>query len=188
MYLWTLFADKTGGNGESEEEEHKTKSTGYSLEYDAARKIAQGIGAHLEHLTSVVEVKGDTARLIPVAERTKALFSKDEADAPTGRRRRKKQMELGFVAELEDAEESGAWGEKNVPSLGNTVLDRLHQAMILFAAGRGAALKRFLVDEGAGRDNRFWRLADSLVALYPVGTDERRWVEGVLGRKKSLGF
>lgn len=188
MYLWTLFADKTGGNGESEEEEHKTKSTGYSLEYDAARKIAQGIGAHLEHLTSVVEVKGDTARLIPVAERTKALFSKDEADAPTTRRRRKKQMELGFVAELEEAEESGAWGKKGVPSLGSTVLDRLHQAMILFAAGRGADLKRFLVDEGAGRDDRFWRLADSLVALYPAGSEERRWVEGVLGRKKSLGF
>jgi hypothetical protein len=34
----------------------------------------------------------------------------------------------------------------------------------------------------------FWRLAQALVALYPAGTDARRWVEGVLARKKGLGF
>jgi len=28
------------------------------LEYDAARKLAQGLGAHLEDLTKLVEVKG----------------------------------------------------------------------------------------------------------------------------------
>ena len=39
--------------------------------------------------------------------------------------------------------------------------------MILFAAGRGEALKRFLVEEGAGRDQRFWSLAQALSALYP---------------------
>jgi hypothetical protein len=60
--------------------------------------------------------------------------------------------------------------------------------MILFGAGRGEALKRFLVDDGAGRDDRFWRLAQAFSALYPSSTDERRWVEGVLARKKSLGF
>ena len=60
--------------------------------------------------------------------------------------------------------------------------------MILFAAGRGEALKRFLVADGAGQDPRFWRLAQALSALYPKGTDERRWVEGVLARKKGLGF
>jgi hypothetical protein len=44
------------------------------------------------------------------------------------------------------------------------------------------------VDDGAGKDTRFWKLAQSLSALYPPGTDERRWVEGVLARKKSLGL
>ena len=34
----------------------------------------------------------------------------------------------------------------------------------------------------------FWPLAQALSALYPAGTDERRWVEGVLARKKGLGF
>ena len=37
--------------------------------------------------------------------------------------------------------------------------------MILFAAGRGEALKRFLVEDGAGQDQRFWRLAQALSAL-----------------------
>jgi hypothetical protein len=60
--------------------------------------------------------------------------------------------------------------------------------MVLFGAGRGEALKRFLVDDGVGRDDRFWRLAQALSALYPTSTDEKRWVDGVLARKKSLGF
>ena len=60
--------------------------------------------------------------------------------------------------------------------------------MILFAAGRGEALKRFLIEEGIGRDQRFWRLAQALSALYPSNVDEKRWVDGVLARKKGLGF
>jgi putative DNA methylase len=60
--------------------------------------------------------------------------------------------------------------------------------MILFGAGRGEALKRFLVDDGVGRDDRFWRLAQAFSSLYPSSTDEKRWVDGVLARKKGLGF
>ena len=60
--------------------------------------------------------------------------------------------------------------------------------MLLFAAGRGEALRRFVVGEGVGRDARFWSLAQALSALYPPGTDEKRWVDGVLGRKKGFGF
>jgi len=60
--------------------------------------------------------------------------------------------------------------------------------MILFAAGRGEALRRFLVEESAGRDPRFWSLAQALSALYPAQTDEKRWIDGVLARKKSFGF
>ncbi len=200
MWLWTLRTGESNGNGavsdeESEEDEQeeegskKGKVAGFALEYDAARKIAQGLGAHLEDLTSLVEIKGDTARLLPVAERTRALFGKDEAQAPaTAKRKKEAQLKLGFEAELQEAEESGDWGQKGAPRLGNTVLDRVHQAMILFAAGRGEALRRFLVDEGVGRDERFWRLAKALLALYPTGSDERRWVEGVQARKKGLGF
>jgi hypothetical protein len=157
------------------------------LEYDAARKIAQGLGAHLERLTSLVEISGETARLLPVSERTRHLFGKDEGAAPTKRKAKPKQM--SFTDILNEAEEEGGgWGEKNAPKAGTTVLDRVHQSMILFAAGRSEALKRFLVTDGAGQDHRFWHLADALCKLYPPGTDERRWVEGVMARKKGLGF
>jgi hypothetical protein len=67
-------------------------------------------------------------------------------------------------------------------------MDQVHQAMILFAAGRGEALKRFLVEDGAGRDQHFWRLAQALSARYPATTSEKRWVDGVLARKKGLGL
>jgi len=198
MWLWTLKTGEGNGNGASGEEEPeedeeegsgKGKPTGFILEYDAARKIAQGLGAHLEVLASVVEVKGETARLLPVAERTRFLFARDESEAPGAKRKKKEaQLKLGFAADLEKAEESGGWGQKGAPRQGETVLDRVHQAMILFAAGRGEALRRFLVEEGVGRDDRFWRLAQALSALYPTASDERRWVDGVLARKKGLGF
>ena len=64
----------------------------------------------------------------------------------------------------------------------------MHQAMLLFASGRSAALRRFVVDEGVGRDERFWRLAQALSALYPGGSNEKRWVDGLLARKRGLGF
>lgn len=198
MWLWTLstgIADMDAAtseedeNDDDEEKSSKTKLSGYTLEYDAARKIAQGLGAHIEQMHSLVEVKGDKARLLPVSERTKALFGKDESESPVASRKKKSsQMELGFMEEVEKAEQEGSWGQKNVPQLGNTRLDRLHQSMILFAANRGEALKRFLVEEGVGRDQKFWRLADSLSALYPANSDERRWVQGVLAKKKGLGF
>jgi putative DNA methylase len=198
MWFWTLStgvpADSNGESGDEEEIQEDdevagrpVKVSGFVLEYDAARKIAQGLGAHLEQLTSVVEVKGDKARLLAVSERARHLFGKEEGRAPARRAKVAKQKTLFDEADGEGGEE-GSWGELNVPQSGATVLDRLHQAMILFAAGRGEALRRFLVEEGVGRDARFWRLAQALSALYPPGTEEKRWVDGVLGRKKGLGF
>ena len=96
---------------------------------------------------------------------------------------------MSLFEELDEVEAAeGATGELGGPSPGSTALDRVHQAMILFGAGRGEAMKRFLVDDGAGTDGRFWKLAQSLSALYPRGTDEKRWVDGVLARKKGLGL
>jgi len=198
MWLWTLSTGTTNGDEapsddeedeDDEEKSPKAKLSGYELEYDAARKIAQGLGANLEHLQNLVEVKGDKARLLPVSERTKALFGKEEAESPSANRKKKSpQLELGFMEEVVKLEQEGSWGQKNVPHLGNTRLDRLHQSMILFAASRGEALKRFLVEEGVGRDQKFWKLAQALSALYPSISDEKRWVDGVLARKKGLGF
>lgn len=198
MWLWTLNAGNTdAANGESAEDDDaddeseggakKAKTTGFVLEYDAARKIAQGLGAHLEDLGSLVEVSGEQARLLPVGERARTLFGKDEGKVTPARKKKVPQLDLFKV--LEQADEGGTtFGETNVERHGETVLDRIHQSMILFAAGRGEALKRFLVEDGVGRDQRFWRLAQALSALYPSHTEEKRWVDGVLARKKGLGF
>jgi hypothetical protein len=186
MWLWTLAAG-ISSNGGGDDQSKVERSTGYSMEYDAARKIAQGLGAHMEDMLHLVEVKGDKARLLAVAERTKHLFGKDESQAPSGRVRKKAQQ-VDLFEELKEVEVESGWGVTGAPKAGKTVLDRIHQSMILFAANRGEALKRFLIEEGAGRDPHFWRLAQALSALYPAHTDEKRWVDGVLARKKGLGF
>jgi len=196
MWLWTLrTADANGAEGERAAEEADDEDTaskkasggGFVLEYDAARKIAQGLGAHLEDLATLVEVAGQSARLLPVAERARALFGKDEGRVVASRKKREPQMDLFKV--LQDAEDSQAsFGDAKVKSVRNTVLDRVHQSMILFAAGRGEALTRFLVEDGAGRDERFWQLAQALSALYPSISDEKRWVDGVMARKKALAL
>ena len=198
MWLWTLSAGKATGNGDDNGDEKvanqlegngkKAKQpSGFVLEYDAARKIAQGLGAHLETLTSVVEAKGEAARLFSVSERAQFLFAKQEEQPTRQRRKKKPQIDLFDAGKIEDDDDGGLRGDFTLKT-GETVLDRVHQSMILFGAGRSEALKRFLVEDGAGRDQRLWRLAQALAALYPTGTDERRWVEGVLARKRSLGF
>jgi putative DNA methylase len=198
MWLWTLKSPDSGEpetdtvEAQSEDgddrESKKIKMTGFKLEFDAARKIAQGLGARFETLTHLVQVAGEQARLLPVAERTAYLFGKDEAE-PSKTRPKKSADQLNIFAELTEAEDiEVAWKEKTVKRIGDTTLDRIHQAMILFAAGRGEALKRFLVEDGVGQEGKFWRLAQALSALYPAITDEKRWVDGVLARKKQLGF
>jgi putative DNA methylase len=214
--LWTLSAGGTGSSGSGtdvadadadsedsgpdDEDESSGKSgkvSGYTLEYDAARKIAQGLGAHLEGLTSLVEVKGDKATLLPVIARTRKLFGKEEVNESTSSgakvgkgKPRQKQMDM-FVTleqlEIEEAQEVASVADKT-PAPGTTVLDRVHQAMILFSAGRSEAMKRFLVDDGIGNDPRFWGLAQAFSALYPSNSEEKRWVDGILARKKGLGF
>ena len=190
MWLWTLSTSTNSVEASEEETTSASKaksSAGFSLEFDAARKIAQGLGAHLQDLGHVVEIKGDQARLLSVTERSQHLFGKDHIkDSPVRRPKRSKQLSL--FDELEDVEKEAGWGEVSPPPPGKTTLDRIHQAMVLFAAGRGEALKRFLVEEGVGSVTAFWKLAQSLSALYPSGTDEKRWVEGVLASKKGLGF
>lgn len=208
MWLWTIGAGgtengkaavATEGDDDVEDDEDESpkskrpiKGAGFSLEYDAARKIAQGLGAHLEKLEHVVEVKGSAARMLAVAERTRYLFGKQEDDSPMAKKKKnEKSVQADLFGALEAAEaESGGdgWGDKTTPPAGKTALDRVHQAMILFAAGRGEALRRFLVDDGSGREERFWRLAQALSALYPGGSEEKRWVDGVLARKKGLGL
>jgi len=200
MWLWTLasasteISDTDGIEPEDEvadpDEEGKPDSVllapGYVLEYDAARKIAQGLGARLEELTSVVAIKGDKARLLPVFERTDYLMGR--VDGVPNAKKAAKKRQMALFTTLEEAAEAQGWGGDGSPKTGSTSLDRVHQSMLLFGMGRGEALRRFLVEEGVGKQSQFWTLAQALSALYPRGSDEKRWVDGVLARKKGLGF
>ena len=216
MWLWTLGSGKASGGKDRErsgevdreggkdddddddddqegDDQKKVAVKGFALEFDAARKIAQGLGIHLDRSPSIVEVKGDTARLLPVVERTPYLFGKDTTPggASSARPKRTKQRKLFEELEAVEAAVGGAGGAASVtlrPRPGQTALDRVHQSMILFGANRGEALKHFLVDDGVGHDARFWKLAQALSALYPSSTDEKRWVDGVLARKKGMGL
>ena len=143
----------------------------------------------MEQLGHLVEVKGSNARLLPAVERTRHLFGIEGVKQSGRRGKREQQMSLFEGMPKVEAEAAGwTMDDDVVVPPGRTVLDRVHQSMLLFAAGRSNALKRFLVDEGIGKDERFWRLAQALSALYPSHTDEKRWVDGVLARKKGLGF
>jgi len=231
MWLWTVRPSPSGTNGNGSPEEdaddgHDVEDEdsqdrpfaggGYAIEFDAARKIAQGLGANLDALKSVVEVKGKTARLLLVSEREPFLFARPGSPQPvsqasppgaslqTKRRGKSKrpakgQRAFGINEEeglssqpalQREARPDASPDDANSPEYktAETVLDRIHQSMLLFARGRADALKRFLVDDGIGKDARFWKLAQSLSALYPPGTDEKRWVDGVLARKKGLGL
>lgn len=201
MWLWTLSGNKPENqpdeteNADTEEtdEETPSKANGsgshYALEYDTARKIAQGLGAHLDRLNSLVEVKGDKARLLSVSERAGSLFGREENPLQDAKKKmaslQPSLFSLMVTADGSSAEDE--WQEDRIPA-GQTTLDQIHQAMLLFGTGRSAALKRFLVDDGIGKAERFWRLAQALSALYPSNSEEKRWVDGVLAKKKGLGF
>jgi len=194
MWLWTLSTNTNSDSdqpddGEIEEDEEETPKKspgGFYLEYDTARKIAQGLGARIENMRSVVEIKGDKARLLPVEERTKHLFGMEGYKQKIVKK--KKEVQLSIFPGTAEDELSYPPVELKVENTGKTTLDRLHQAMLLFAASRSEALKRFLVEDGIGKDDNFWKLAQALNALYPQGTNERRWVEGVQTFKKGLGY
>ena len=83
------------------------------------------------------------------------------------------------------------------PGARDTALDRLHQAMLMFAAGRSTAVRRFLVDDGVGIERSPWegiiktaqkKKCDAIVMAshgrrgLARGVDQQRQGQGVQGR------
>jgi len=199
MWLWTLAAhqgeepaDAGSGSDDEEDEEDEPKARkakpggGFHLEFDAARKIAQGLGARIDELSGVVEVKGPTARLLGIGERAKVLFNRAEGVSVT--RAKPKRVQTALFDDLDGEDETADWGDLGEPAVDVTTLDRVHQSMLLYGNGRDGALRRFVVEDGVGEQPLFWNLAQSLSALYPMGSEEKRWVDGLLVRKKGFGF
>jgi putative DNA methylase len=106
FWLWTLRGRINGAVGEANEEmveedegeeTGKKKFSGYALPYDDARLIIQVFGAHEDRLRrpgGILEVKGNTARLVAVAERRRFLFGQASRGGETSRRRRRGQPSL----------------------------------------------------------------------------------------------
>jgi hypothetical protein len=181
-------------SGEEEEEDFpalrpsaSSAVQSFTLEYDTARKIAQGLGAALEQMPQTVEIKGNQARLLPAAERRNYLLGRKVPGA-SGCAGHFTPQARAAQASLFASDAAAPAPDDASVEIGKTILDQVHQSMLLFADGRSDALRRFLVDEGVGRHPRFWKLADCLSKLYPPHTDEKRWVDGVLARKKGLGL
>jgi hypothetical protein len=182
LWLWTLRA-AANGKSDSEPEDAEAddegdttggpkKLAGLALDYDTARKLAQALGAHLEDLDKpggIVEVNKGVARLRPVPERRKALLGETKAPRRS-------------AGTLFEAHEEAAVG--GLPPA-ETTLDRLHQAMLLFADGRSEALRRLLAAPGFAQDARFRRLAQALSSLYPSSSPEKRWIDGVLAAARQ---
>ena len=176
-----------------EDEAPRRKTSGYSLPFDVARRFAQPLGIHLDDWESrIIKTEKGVVRLLPVAERGKQLFGEsgvaaaaDEMDAafnaspqlslfpkepPTvrGRARRRGRSEAAPSPSDELDARHGA-----------TTLDRVHAAMLLQASGRSQALRNLLRAEQE-RSPDFLRLANSLTALYPRGSEEKRLLDAML--------
>ena len=197
LFLWTLQSTVEETEGEAlqdddgEDETPSKKSKGASLPFDVARRFAQPLGIHLDEWESrIIETKKGVVRLIPVRERGKQLFGEtgadsladdieaaatssaqlslfpEEAPAVRGRGRRRRGMTVAAVDDLD-------------APLSATTLDRVHAAMLLQASGRSQALRALLRSEQE-RGPDFLRLANSLSALYPRNSDEKRLLDAML--------
>ncbi len=194
LFLWTFesteTADENGKQADEETAAAKAKK-GFALPFDVVRRFAQPMGINLDTWTDrVIAQEKGVVKLLPIMQRGKELFGEKGASAaadwienePGGatqltlfpqtqpatpargnRRRRKSIIE-------EDAE---------LQTINATTLDRVHAAMLLQASGHANALRTLIVAE-QDRGPDFLRLANSLSALYPVGSEEKRLLDAML--------
>ena len=74
---------------------------------------------------------------------------------------------LSWVSRIEDAKDSLLRSNWDL-----IIVDEAHKMSANSSDDKTLAYK-------LGTDQRFWRLAQALSALYPNGTDEKRWIDGV---------
>ena len=197
LFLWTLQSTETAAAEDEQDDDdatdedavRKTAAKGFSLPFDVVRRFSQPMGIDLATWTGriVAQAKG-AVRLLPVAERAKALFGEEGADSaadwiesdanpnrqlslfPEGQRSLAPRRPRRKSILSEDAE---------LQTLNATTLDRLHAAMLLQASGHASALRALIAAEQE-RGPAFLRLANALTALYPRGSQEKRLLDAML--------
>ena len=195
LFLWTLQSTEApdGNGGEEEDEETAARATagGFNLPFDVVRRFSQPMGIDLERWTGrVIGQDKGVVRLLPVAERARALFGEDGAraaaewvgdDANAG-------PQPTLFPDLDTAPKPARRGRGNrtvldgdagLRPLDATVLDRVHAAMLLQAGGHANALRALIASE-QDRGPDFPRLANALSALYPRGSREKRLLDAML--------
>ena len=194
LFLWTLQSTETHAADDKDDEQDdddvkKVAAKGFSLPFDVVRRFSQPMGIDLDAWKGriVAQAKG-AVRLLPVAERAKALFGEDgtataadwiESDANPNR-----QLSLfpeggRSLAPKRPRRKSILNDDAELQSLNATTLDRLHAAMLLQSSGHASALRALIAAEQE-RSPAFLRLANALSALYPRGSQEKRLLDAML--------
>ena len=206
LFLWTLQTTKANGNGkkaaevtenaEDEGDEEKPAKTtgGLSMPFDTFIRITRPMGIHYPDLQGrIIEIEKGIVQLLPVKERMEQLL---------GERAKRGDTEFSIQdfrqgelfskqatksearnPKLESSPKVKSGNQKDPNEL--TTLDRIHRSMLLFSLGRSTLLRQVLEDE-MQKSKRFERLALSLNALYPEGSDERRMLEGVQAAMRGV--
>ena len=203
LFLWTL--QSTNGNNDDvddtsnddddddESDSSKIKTKGFSLVYDVVRRFAQPLGIELPKWENrIIETKKGVVRLMAVSERAKQLFGEDGAkvaadwieEDPTQPVQRRLFPELEQKAAPKNLGQKRGRIKLDLPAesasqVGATTLDRVHAAMLLQSGGQANAL-RMLIKAEQDRGSDFLRLANSLSALYPSGSEEKRLLDAML--------
>ncbi len=208
LFLWTMQSSsaesiseparqvaESAAEYEAASEDQETTSRRnptYSLPFDVTRRFAQPLGIDLDDWESrIIRMEKGIVRLLPVLERSAQLFGEpgvsgaaddiemrggqtvqlslfpEEPPKVRGRRRRTSQTPADSDSD-----------DLNVRH-GPTTLDRVHAAMLLQSSGRSQALRSMLQAEQE-RGPEFLRLANSLTALYPRGSEEKRLLDAML--------
>ncbi len=197
LFLWTLQSTETAAAEDEQDDDdatdedavRKTAAKGFSLPFDVVRRFSQPMGIDLATWTGriVAQAKG-AVRLLPVAERAKALFGEEgaasaadwiESDANPNRQLSLFPEGQRSLAPRRPRRKSILSEDAELQTLNATTLDRLHAAMLLQASGHASALRTLIAAEQE-RGPAFLRLANALTALYPRGSQEKRLLDAML--------
>ena len=209
LFLWTKQATDTQFNsGDAEENDDddsmddaeeddkpKKKKAGLLLIYDVALRFAQPLGIHLDKWEGrIIETKKGIVRLLPVGERSGQLFGEEDAVAMSHRIEQdvkaSRNYSFAFMQDVAAPPEIKPRGRGKAKATGAatseapapqmvTTLDRLHAAMLLQSSGQSNGLRALLKEEQQ-RGPDFLRLANSLSALYPKDSEEKRLLDAML--------
>jgi len=186
------------GSTQKRSKDHRfgSRRTIQSWILDAVRHVHPNHTSDPALESRVIEIEKGVVRLLAVKVRLERLLG-EAAERPGIEigLADVKQMELGLVTQRQSdtaLPNKHRRGQKSKPAPVKptteaefTTLDPLHRAMLLFGLGRSTLLRQVLETE-LRQSKRFERLALSLNALYPDGSDERRMLEGVQAAMRGI--